>query len=166
MKCKNRLQVGERDMWAVMRPESTAVLIKIEEYLLHHKRVRQMAKKTRAVTPPLKTSLWDSGSVYARSDFVWYTAGLTLVEENEEWREAGLSPKWGTVARTRERSVINTAQTNYTPYRVPSRLPHSKTTRNMPTIDLRLHTGSHGITHPHTWLPVCYVFFFFCLHRW
>ena len=111
-------------------------------------------------TPPLKTSLWDSDSVHARSDLVWYTAGLTSVEGNGKWREAGLSPKWGTVARTRERSVINKAKTNYTPYGAPSRLLHSKTTCNMPTIDPQLHTGSHTITHPHTWLPVCFFFFF------
>lgn len=78
--------------------------------------------------------------------------GLHLGEENREGREAGLSAKRGTVARTRKRSVINTVQTNCTPYGVPSRLLHSKTTCNMPTIDPQLHTGSHTPSHKtHTW---------------
>lgn len=59
-------------------------------------------------------------------------------------------------------SVINTVQTNCTPYGVPSRSPHSQTTCNMPTIAPQLHTGVQTIAQKAHMVPTSAVF---SLHR-
>lgn len=87
----------------------------------------------------------------AKSDFVLYTAGLMLDKENRQWREAGLSAKWGAVARTRKRNIINTVQTNCTPYGVPSHFLHSRGNmqyaHHWSSVTHRSYTQDHTLSH-------------------